>query len=241
MKLHRILNIVVASLTISLAPLKLPAQTTLPPIVVTAPRIGGGTIICRGMACAGVLKALAGPDYYVELPLQPDTVSKPLDPDRVCANLEQAQPPTCNAGNPPSVPGYDPNWIANGCGSGTFTSTFGSLLLSIDPTIPDYTGDLDNPLPNISFYGACTSHDRCYGTQGGPLHSKASCDALFSFDMSDVCSSSSSTYSTQCDNVRTQYVAGVQSFVGDNAYDAAQSELACAAWVSDMEENECDQ
>lgn len=219
---------------------ELHAQTTLPPVVVTGTRIGGGTIICRGTACEGVLRALAGPDHYIEseLPLQPDQVSIPLDPAQVCANLEQAQPPNCSLNNPPSMPGYDPNWIANGCGDGTVASEVGEFLAGL--VLPDHTGNLNNPLPGISFYGACAAHDKCYGSGGG-LYSKGMCDGIFNYNMDAACDAGSPTYAPQCADIREAYVDAVETSFGQSAYDAAQSNLACAAWASDMEENECDE
>lgn len=208
-----------------------------PRVRVTAQGIDGVTIICRDTACEGVLRALGGTHYSESSkPYLPDTVTIPLNPDEVCANLKQARPQDCSPSNPPSVPGYNPDWLANGCGDGTFASDFGEFMSGV--FLPDHTGDLNNPLPNISFYGACAGHDRCYGT-GGPFYSKGMCDHAFSYAMKLACDAGSSTYASQCETIRNSYVDAVQTTFGESAYDSAQQQVACASWVSDMEENKC--
>ncbi|HEY0845459.1 MAG TPA: hypothetical protein VGE12_08825 [Noviherbaspirillum sp.] len=68
------------------------AQKTLPPVVSTAPKVGGGTVLCRGSDCAGVLAAL----YWDEKGSDLQLVMDPLFRDRnrswedVCTSESEA-------------------------------------------------------------------------------------------------------------------------------------------------------
>ena len=221
------LTLIVACLSISAAR----GTTDLPPVVVTGTFVGGGTVICRGESCAGVLRALSGFDILtpedgplVEVDLPP--VPKP----QFCAHLKAAKPPNCGT-SPPSAPGYDPAWVANGCGDGSLKVQIVSEIAKY--TIPNYTGSLDHPLPSVSFFGACTAHDACYGA----AQSKPVCDGMFNIHMQGACGLAPG-YASQCDSLRSAYRTAVQTF-GQSPYNAAQLARSCAAWHHDMETNQC--
>lgn len=102
------------------------AQTTLPPVVVTAPRIGGGTIVCRGEACAMVIAQLRQTAIDELLRMQrpvPLPEDIPLSKSKVCSKLKADKPSNCSFSSPPSSPGISvpgqPAWQPNGCGTGT--------------------------------------------------------------------------------------------------------------------------
>ncbi len=224
---------VVASIAIglsTLAPLPAVAVTDLPPVIVRGTYVGGGNVICRGESCAGVLRALSGMDIPLSPEQGPLIDPEPVHKPQFCAHVKAAKPPNCG-GTPPSVPGYDPGWMANGCGDGSFKVTIASEVAKL--VVPNYTGSLDHPLPSVSFFGACTAHDACYGA----ATSKQVCDSMFDVHMQNACSFAPG-YAAQCSSLRSAYRTSVQSF-GQPAYNAAQAARSCAAWHHDMEANGC--
>lgn len=217
----------------------------LPPVKVIADRVtDGSTIVCRSTLCEGVVIQMAPPPLeYVDVFLSegPDEVESVIDKEEFCAALKAKAPANCSVDNPPSVPGFDPNWSDNGCGDGSIQAAIGSALL--DYVVPQYTGQLTTPLPGVSFADACRSHDACYSSFGlwGGTQSKGICDVGFDIKMGHVCQGVTSAITrNQCYSVKSAYLFGVQEG-GGKAFTNAQAALACAAWAHDMEENECDE
>lgn len=216
------------------------AQTTLPTIEVTAtaPAQDGGIIKCTGGPCTGALNQqvlqsfLQWQRMYDSIP--PDDLA--ISRDQFCRKLEAAQPPGCSLSSPPSVPGFDPNWMGNGCGSGSLGSAFANAVIESAASLNGYEGNLDYPLPGIGFFPACQGHDRCYGS--GEV--KGTCDFAFENSLEGICATSNQTYRSTCDTLTSLYTTAVEDF-GSNPYNAAQADLTCASWAHDMKENGCDE
>ena len=176
-------------------------------------------------------------DWIDEYSMSQDPLGRepPFEIDRAvfCAALTSARPSNCSASTPPSTPLFDPNWQGNGCGTDSFLTPLLQSVAGVN--VDDYTGDLNNPLPGVSFVGACNTHDRCYGL-GGSL---ASCDTQFANDLQSICNGSGSMQS-QCNTLRSRYVWAV-GVGGEGAHADAQAEARCAAWHHDMEANECEE
>lgn len=194
--------------------------------------VPGSSIKCEGYICEEVLKTLTGPDLSNPEPLLGGTDGI-VNKDQFCENLKLGKPAGCDANNPPSSPGIDPNWVGNGCGDGTFKMVFAEAALTF--SLPAYTGNLDQPLPGVSFFAACQAHDQCYGM----APAKSWCDDYFHNRMYDACAAANPSYRSGCQGLADLFkhvvVAG-----GKSAHDAAQQNRMCAAWAKDMEENQCD-
>ena len=189
---------------------------------------------CRGSTCEGLLLSLGMIEWSpTDQELFREGGGDRLTKEQFCAEMKAHPPEDCDVDNPPSSPGFDPGWTSNGCGDGSFKSAFAAAVGRL--VLPDFGGELDNPLPGISFLGACAFHDRCYTTK----ISKASCDKSFFSQMELSCGSGSNTYGDQCQDIAAAYF-GVVGVEGDDAYAQAQQERECAAWAEDMEANKCE-
>lgn len=219
------------------------AQTTptLPPVRVTAPRIGGGNIVCRGEACEGVIQALRQEkiDYMIrmgQVPMDPEDIA--LSKSQVCSRLKAKQPANCNYSSPPSTPGYDPAWQPNGCGVGPRSNWFFDKVLN-SSLFSNYSGDLDSPA-GVSFLSACNRHDQCWG-QG---MERTYCDLSFEDGMKQACEvlTDPNAFGT-CRGFASAYHAAVSPTNSQStaAYNNAVSALNCAAWAHDMKANGCPQ
>jgi hypothetical protein len=148
-----------------------------------------------------------------------------------CTKLREEAPDDCQTGGTgPSVPGYDPNWQGNGCGSaggGWLESAVAGYLLG---DYPQYTGDINNPLPGISFAAACNEHDACWGVGAD----RNTCDNAFGAALAGVCGSNAT-----CNGIAGGYRFGVGTATGTENYDAAVAQYECAAWRHDMQQNNC--
>lgn len=207
------------------------SQTTMPPVEVvgTAPTHQGIELRCHSASCMGIIHSLQHMEGMYREILPDDGI--PIDKNLFCQNLRQGRPPGCSYSNPPSVPGFDPGWMGNGCGDGSFASAIASELVS--KSINGYNGNLDHPLPGVSFFGACQVHDYCYASGS----SKHRCDQDFNAHMGNACQSSGS-YMSSCHLLAGAYGKAVETF-GQSAYNTAQGERACAAWAYDMRANQC--
>lgn len=203
----------------------------LPTVQVRANRLGSPTVLCTGDDCASVIADLtsgSSPTHMIgeqEGPLYDDF-------DRTfCAALEEVQPDNCPAsGSPPSVPGYDPSWQGNGCGSaggGWFEESLLNYLLG---QYPQYTGVIDNPLAGFSFLDACNAHDACWGIGAD----RDSCDNAFGTTLTGICNGNAT-----CNGIAAGYRFAVGTSSGTEAYQASRQQLRCAAWRHDMSSNAC--
>lgn len=210
----------------------------LPPVLVTAPRAGGGDFKCTGTACSNAVnqeslsahqRFLEENDRYPDEPLE-------LDTTKVCRSMREGKPANCNYGSPPSVPGFDAAWTANGCGTGPRSNWFLSKVLSYASS-STYSGDLNAPFPGVSFLEACNSHDACWGS----AQHRGTCDTQFRHAMESGCQGLSSPDSY---NICTGYAGLYHGAVAttnesNDAYAQSISANACAAWVHDMKANGC--
>lgn len=224
-------------LVVLLAPRQARADdpTDLPPVEVkgTAITTEGLLLACFTDTCNDLIP-LSTEIVSGEMSEITNVGSGAVDKEKFCKNLAGNQPPGCTASSPPSVPGFDPSWVGNGCGDGSFALIFADSV--VGHVIPGYTGDLDHPLPGISFYAACQHHDMCYGSMGSD---KTVCDSDFKAALSNTCSSSSN-YGFSCGVLTSLYYYAVR-YLGSSNFNAAQGEMACAAWALEMEVNQCKQ
>ncbi len=225
---HAFILLVLGSLALS-ATLDVFAQTTTPIVTVTAR--GGWQIVCRGPACIGII------DYAPRIEPPPNEASigesqVDLSQEQFCAELRQAKPPgQCGMSNPP-VPG-DPNWVSNGCGDGSLLARAGAVVAGAG--LSGYSGDLNSPFVGVSFFGACRSHDACYGSRS----TQGFCDQTFETALQGSCAGAGDNFAS-CGTLTTRYRTAVSEFGGD-AYQNAGMELDCAAWAEDMRENGCEE
>ena len=208
------------------------STTTFPPIIVTAPRQGGGMVECMSIACSNAVNETSAQmlqEYLAAYARYPDE-DLPLDPAKFCAKLKAKQPQNCSLNSPPSTPRWDSGWQPNGCGDGSVGSDIANAIIGSGYPITGGTG-LDQPAADVYFKPACDAHDRCYGMVFG----RASCDNEFLAGMSNICISSSNT---ACGSIASAYYQAA-NIAGGNAYDAANQKNTCAAWSADMKANGC--
>lgn len=220
--------------------LALQATTTLPPVVVTAPRVGGGEIICRGMQCADVLGGMqeALPPY----PTQDDQMPQgdvAIDGNAFCQYLNQNKPSGCSLNSPPASPGItvpgQTAWAPNGCGTGPTQNWFLEKIVSYG--FGDvYSGSLNAPYPGVSFLSACNNHDECWGTASD----RRWCDISFRDSMVTACDAISNTSGWgSCQGLASAYHAAVSGDHATSNYNESAADRSCALWASDMRENGC--
>ena len=215
----------------SLVPAAAGEPVPQPRIVTTETYIPGYSVKCTGTICEEIMKYLDGPDMTDPNPLL-GAGDGYVDHDQFCRNMRAARPPGCDADNPPSSPGYDPNWMGNGCGDGSFKVAFLEAIAGL--VVPNYTGNLDHPLPGVSFFGSCQAHDQCYGM----APTKGWCDGNFNDNMKSACSTGNTTHYSQCLATANALTAAVV-YGGTDAHTAAQQARQCAAWANDLKENGC--
>lgn len=209
------------------------AQTTLPRVKATVVTLDGGMITCHGSICVDALRSIETMILMEREFAQVEEEDAKVDKQKFCAYLKMAQPPGCSLGSPPSAPGYDPYYVGNGCGDGSFASWIANEVVSNG--VWGYEGNLDHPLPGVSFNAACQVHDYCYSAGGV----KDNCDQQFGTALQDVCAGSNATYQDSCYTLSSIYGKSVD-LLGNGAYNGAQADLACAAWAYDMEVNGCE-
>lgn len=218
-----------------------PQPVTLPNVIATADRVGGGTIICRGEGCATMLLFMqfqANLENLLEGGMIDDA---PIRGNQFCANLRNQRPASnCHANTAPSTPGItapgQTPWQANGCGDSRRTQMMGNLLFNIVSS-ETYSGDLNAPYPGVSFTGACDAHDACWGTGG----SRAACDASFYSSMSAACNGLNDASAVNaCTGYAGLYHGGVSTTNQSNAtYASSVQTRQCSIWAQDMRENNC--
>jgi hypothetical protein len=216
-----------------------------PPVVVTAPRLGGGNVLCYGDACAGILSQLQfqGP-HEVEQGALPEEPG--VNGEAFCEELskDENRPDDCAAdgSDVPRVPGLNtsmPAFLtlhANGCGDGSWQFEAANIVAIV--TVSGYTGNPDEPLPGLQIRDVCNAHDACYAGGGA----KYFCDAQFGRDLEVALQSQyvvdSNAY-LYARNVMAAYVSAVGLF-GDRAYNNAKEAFECAVWNANMEANQCE-
>lgn len=184
-----------------------------------------GQVICTGYQCQDALINTPGSSEWIKIH---DEV--PADggdqTEHFCSLLRTAKPSGCG-NSAPSTPMHDPNWQPNGCGPDSFGTAVVNSIISLYP-FPAGTG-LNNPIIGINFKPACDVHDECYGMG----FNKGDCDQQFRNNMNGICGDGSI-----CLSVASIYHDAVVSH-GKSAYSRSLSELQCAAWHNDMEQNGC--
>lgn len=218
-----------------------PSTPTLPPVTVTAPRIGGGNVLCRGDGCAGMLDAMKeqiNMEFLTQgLPIQDDP---PVSGQQFCNNLKALKPSGCNGSNPPPSPGISvpgkPAWQPNGCGTGGMANWFVDLVLEVTAS-QSYSGNLNSPYQGVSFQGACNSHDQCWAMGG----SRGVCDLQFRDSMNTACGQLGDAGSqATCMGFASNYHGAVSTTNASNsAYANSVQGRICAIWANDMRENNC--
>ena len=214
------------------------ATTDMATIQVVATARDGSAISCTTSGCneAANQESLA---EYVRWQLENATApEEPLSIDRpkFCQRLKSSRPSGCGSGPPPSVPGYDVAWQANGCGTGGFSNWMASAVLSLIST-EAYSGDFNAPYPGVSFLSACNGHDRCWAGAGD----RAQCDTAFVDTMRAACDGIGNANSVStCRGFAGLYHGAVTTTDASNAaYAKSVGQYACAAWTYDMTINGC--
>src|SRR5690606_3955662 len=136
--------------------------TDLPTVTGKGNLVGGEEIRCFTTMCGDAERE--EPIALLELFLK-DVTQMPqgyleLDKTKFCQNLKSKKPSGCSASNPPSVPGFDPSWEPNGCGTGGLANWIADRILSSAYT-DSYSGEINAPFVGVSFLAACNAHDRC--------------------------------------------------------------------------------
>lgn len=208
--------------------------TDLPPVIVTAPRLDGGSISCGGMGCAGALFSAR-----IATPYDPNVAfipydDYPVDGEKFCQLLGAAKPSGCSASNPPPSPGIAvpgmSSWQPNGCGTGGIGSWFQDAALEVFAS-QSYSGNIHAPYPGVSFKSACDGHDRCWARGGA----RGTCDEVFRVQMFNACGQQST-----CRGFASSYHGAVSVTNGSHgAYATTAANRICAVWAYDMRENDC--
>lgn len=216
--------------------------TDLPPVVVHGLTIDAVDFECRSIACADMLGTFGG--IPVSEPL-PDVVSigsegqLMLSKKTVCDLLGYRKPEDCSASSPPSVPGFDPGWKPNGCGTGGWEDIFYGALVGGLFT-DHYSGDLDAPMEtssgqNVSFLSACNHHDECWARGGDRL----TCDNAFGTELNAACGVLGGSDLNTCQGMASVYRGAVSSDRATAHYYETVAAHTCAAWAYDMRRNGC--
>lgn len=212
------------------------AQTTLPPVKVTAPKVGGGDFTCTGTACSSAMNTeqlaahLKFMKEHASMPEEPLAISS----EKFCPALRKNRPKNCSGNKPPYTPDYTPNWSPNGCGTGPLSNWFLSRILNSASS--HYSGDLNAPYRGVSFERACNAHDLCWGRAGD----RAICDRSFRTMMMSACDTLDSAAGNTCTGFAGLYHSVVASTdVGDAHYARSAEAYECASWMHDMNANGC--
>lgn len=213
-----------------------PPPPMLPPVTVTATNSFGGTVLCTGEACGWVLDSMQNQWNQDQWDSQGPTEDLfVVDNTQFCNQLRANRPSNCSMSSPPSSPGISSSWQPNTCGSGPISSAFGNAVLNA--TSLNYSNNLNAPYAGVSFANACNGHDQCYAYG----MDKGSCDFAFLNDMMAGCAGvvSSSGRST-CEGFAGTYFGTVSnSPVAYLAYNTSYNGRMCALWVYDMQNNGC--
>lgn len=206
------------------------ADPVMERVTVTAKFVDGSNVICEGSACAQLLEGMIRDvllNFGEEAPLVDEVV---IGHPQFCRELRQSRPAGCSLDFPPSTPQLDSNWTSNGCGTEKIQASY---LVEV---LERFTSqNLNEPLPNVSFYAACRSHDRCYAMNMG----KGVCDDGFAEALNNTCNSSASaTYHSACTAIAGAYQRAVR-YGALGAYNQAAREKSCAEWAHNMKQNKC--
>lgn len=210
----------------------------LPPVQV----VGTNGSKCRSIRSCGLM---AGIDLQIDIspPYEAPTIDHEggggeNDVDALrCELLRAERPYGCGTiglaglvlNNIPSVPGFDPNWSGNGCGTGGAPNYILDFVLNLN--YHDFH-ELNEPYQGVSFLDACNAHDLCFGTGGSNF---ADCNRDFYIDLNNACNGI-----LRCEVFASAYHAAVGTNSGQNAFDNAQGDWDCAEWADLYELNRCD-
>ena len=219
------------------------ATTNFPPVVVTAPRIGGGNILCTGDACSAILASMANGINMENLtqgfPLEDNP---PLPGPQFCSNLKADKPAGCNGASPPPSPGINvpgqAAWQPNGCGTGGVGGWFQDAVLEVFMS-QSYSDDINSPYPGVSFLSACNLHDECWASG----ENRTQCDMGIQAAMNSACDqqlpAGSSGWGT-CRGFSSNYHGALSTTNGSHSAHATSSGAReCALWAHNMRENSC--
>lgn len=213
-----------------------------PPVYARATQ--GGTIICRGEACAMIIGQLQ--QQAIQLQLQEYQFvdeDPPIDKDSLCREMQQSKPLFCDSN--PDVPGINishfsfVNTVANGCDEDWTGFIDGEMASAGIASV--YSGYPDRPWSHstLDFHDACSQHTACYAAQSG----QAECDRNLTSSLTDACGSQFVTGSSSmsvCSGIVSAYSNSMDRG-GPVSYAHRESLMKCALWRQDMEANECPQ
>lgn len=223
------------------------AQTTLGPVIVTAPpppptmptvtvhaTKQGGTVLCTGQSCADVIASLTGTNTYVWVEDVPIEDEPAVDKAQFCSALKNSRPSNCNLASPPPSPGIGSNWQPNSCGTGPVVNSILSLMINLSMH-GAYSGDFEAPHSGVSFRNACNGHDQCWANG----MDKGSCDYSFFANMNNACAQAGSGQAA-CEGFAATYFGAVSNAtVAHIAYHGSVAARHCALWAHDMKSNNC--
>ncbi len=218
-----------------------PPPFPLPNVKVTAPRLEGGNVLCRGEACAGMLTYMKMIVKVENLVAEGMIEDETVEGGDFCGNLRRLRPNSeCRANTAPSTPGITTPgrsvWQANGCGDSRRTQMMGSVLFNIVSS-ESYSGNFDAPYPGVSFNGACNTHDSCWAAG----NSRAQCDSSFYASMRGACNQLNDGAAINvCTGYAGLYHGGVATTNPSNsAYAQSIALRECSIWGQDMRDNNC--
>lgn len=217
-----------------------------PPVTVTAPRVGGGTVVCYGSDCADMLRGMQEFSHFqAEVLAIPVDSPGAVDKSEFCNELKNKNPNgnSCPAGGPtvPRVPGYGisrdqyANTMANGCGDGSAAFVAANLMARV--TVTGYTGDPNQPYPGLHLQDICNAHDACYAAQAGRGACDGAFDSALETRVNDLYTRGQDPHRNAL-NVARAYAAAV-GLKGTSAYEKASADYRCAAWNASMDANQC--
>jgi len=189
---------------------------------------------CRGSECRGAVADVM--DQIIAMLDKQYATYEDVDKIKtnMCSKMTSKIPSSCSAFSPPPrATGNKLNssplaWsfppLTNGCGAGSLGEVIATKVAS---GTHGFTGNLDQPLPGISFISACNSHDICYGKQDD----KNRCDGDFLDDMQTICGSNS-----QCNDFAYAY-RGAVGVGGSDAYQEAGKVKQCKNFKDDFARN----
>lgn len=222
---------IVFSLAVSAVPIA-GAQTTLPPINVTANPCSYGVSCIFGPGMDMLLMEIPAyvPPAYDSIPFGDSSLIA------TCKSMrDRARQMGCDVNNPPPAPSFpSPTqgaWASNGCGDGSWKSALANAAIGAASL---FTEDLTHPLPGVSFEGPCAFHDSCYYTLA-----KGFCDLRFGNKIrSDVCAGATGFARAQCYVLADLYQSTVEQ-LGQSAYDSDHRSMECAKIANALKNGNC--
>ena len=198
-----------------------------------SPHGSSWTVSCRASECsqsadsvgaeidAMLKKAVVEFQEVEEVVIDMCNVMSSLTPS-ICYQYSSISSPAVYIFKSPTYWSFPP--ITNGCGAGSLGE---AILTKVTTGVNGFTGDLDQPLPNVSFTSACNSHDICYGSQNG----ESNCDDNFFNDLVAICAGDSN-----CQTFAHTYRAAV-GHAGSGPYSDSGQVKQCKEFKADFKAN----